>query len=65
MNTTYRDDVHSWVQDYYGQVLKSSSDLKTNACCAVPPPGWIREPMSHVHPEVLAKFYGCGFPVPE
>lgn len=65
MTQQYDDNVHEWVRDYYGEVLKTSSDLKTNACCAVPPPKWIRESMSNIHDDVLAKFYGCGFPIPE
>ena len=31
-------DVHEWVQEYYGEILKASQDLKTNACCAVAMP---------------------------
>jgi arsenite methyltransferase len=49
-------DIHADVQDYYGQQLQTSSDLKTDACCTktkVPP--FIREVISHVHPDVLAK----------
>ena len=50
------DDVHAWVQDYYGQVLKASEDLKTNACCATgAPPAWLQGPLAQVHPDVLCK----------
>lgn len=60
------DDVHAWVQDYYGQVLKASEDLKTNACCATgAPPAWLQGPLAQVHPDVLSRFYGCGFPIPQ
>ena len=63
-DTTYTNDVHRWVQDYYGKVLASSADLKTNACCAAPPPGWLRDLLNNVHPEVKDRFFGCGFPIP-
>ena len=63
MNT---DNVHDWVQDYYGKVLAKSEDLKTNACCATgAPPARILDLLQNVHTDVLDRFYGCGFPVPE
>ncbi len=35
-------DTHSSVQDYYGQQLQSSADLKTSACCDLARmPGWL------------------------
>uniref|UniRef100_A0A3Q3WLT9 Arsenite methyltransferase n=1 Tax=Mola mola TaxID=94237 RepID=A0A3Q3WLT9_MOLML len=53
--------------DYYGQVLKNASDLKTNACVtpAKPIPASIRQVLKKVHPEVDARYYGCGLVVPE
>jgi SAM-dependent methyltransferase len=63
MNT---DNVHDWVQDYYGKVLAKSEDLKTNACCATgEPPARILDLLQNVHTDVLDRFYGCGFPIPE
>jgi arsenite methyltransferase len=54
------------VQDYYGEVLKSTEDLKTSACCtAVSPPPEIRALLSKVPNEVVAKYYGCGSPFPQ
>jgi arsenite methyltransferase len=54
------------LKTYYGEILKSSSDLQTNACCATgAPPPRIAEAMRHIHEDVLARFYGCGFPIPE
>ncbi len=62
----YEDDIHKWVEDYYGKTLQASSDLKTNACCAVgAPPKRIASALSNVHEDVLNRFYGCGFPIPE
>lgn len=54
------------VQEYYGRVLKNSSDLKTQACCV---PGSIperhRNVLNQIHPAVLERFFGCGAPIPE
>lgn len=53
------------VQNYYGQVLKSSQDLKTSACCTLDAmPKFLRPLLADVHPEVVARFYGCGSPLP-
>jgi arsenite methyltransferase len=58
--------VHEIVQQYYGKVLTRSEDLQTNACCATgAPPARLRQALANVHPEVAARFYGCGYPVPE
>lgn len=53
------------VQHYYGNVLKSSSNLKTSACCptgAMPP--YHQVLLSQIDPEICDKFYGCGSPIP-
>ena len=53
------------VRHYYGQVLAATRDLKTSACCAgdvVPP--HLSALVADVHPEVRARFYGCGLPLP-
>ncbi|MCK5478556.1 MAG: methyltransferase domain-containing protein, partial [Methylococcales bacterium] len=53
------------VQNYYGQVLKSSEDLKTSACCTLDAiPIYLRPLLSDLHPEVVARYYGCGTPLP-
>ena len=52
------------VRDYYGRVLKTNQHLKTSVCCtgaSLPPP--IREILKDIHPDVIAKFYGCGSPI--
>ncbi len=53
------------VQEYYGDVLKGTGDLKTGACCCTDslPPEY-KEIAKDIHPEVLERFYGCGSPVP-
>ena len=55
----------SAVTRYYGEVLATSADLKTTACCAAgSPPAHIRNILKHLPEEVIAKFYGCGAPLP-
>ena len=54
------------VKEYYGRTLQGSADLKTDACCdldAIPP--HIRAVLGEIHPEVTARYYGCGLVVPE
>lgn len=53
------------VRHYYGEVLQSSSDLKTGACCpAEAMPAHLRPLLADLHPEVTDRFYGCGSPLP-
>ncbi len=53
------------VQEYYGKVLSQSSDLKTNACCSTEAVAAShKDILSEIEDEVLAKFYGCGTPLP-
>jgi arsenite methyltransferase len=53
------------VRDYYGRVLKTNRDLKTSACCTGESPApRMREILKEIHPDVIAKFYGCGSPIP-
>ncbi|MGR3493140.1 MAG: methyltransferase domain-containing protein [Shimia sp.] len=57
---------HEVVQDYYGKVLQSSSDLQTNACCTpAEMPGWLKGVLSKVHDDVLMRYYGCGLIAPD
>lgn len=64
--TSKQATVRQWVKEYYGELLESSADLKTNACCATgSPPPWIAQLLQNVHDDVLRRFYGCGFPIPE
>ncbi len=53
------------VRHYYGEVLKSSSDLQTSACClAEAMPRHLAALLGDIHPEVRDRFYGCGSPLP-
>lgn len=52
---------HDSVKLYYGKVLKTSEDLKTSACCTADSmPVHLRALAGKIHPEVAAKYYGCG-----
>jgi len=56
---------HESVQTYYGDVLQSSADLQTNACCMPDDvPDYLREVLGRLHGEVLEKYYGCGLIAP-
>lgn len=59
------DTISESVQRYYGEVLQSSSDLKTSACCSIDAmPTYLKALLADLHPEVLQRFYGCGSPLP-
>ncbi|KAK2493050.1 hypothetical protein MC885_019423 [Smutsia gigantea] len=60
-------EIRKDVQTYYGQVLKKTADLQTNACIspARPVPKHIREALQNVHEEVALRYYGCGLVIPE
>jgi len=54
------------VEEYYGETLKKTEDLKTNACCTgAAPPEHIRKALAKVHSDVIARYYGCGLCVPD
>ena len=53
-------------QNYYGEVLGGSVDLKTDACTmADAPPPAVRKALANVHEEVKSRYYGCGLVTPE
>ncbi len=53
------------VREYYGKVLSSSEDLKTDACCTTEEiPGFHKSLLSNISDEVMAKYYGCGLIAP-
>jgi len=66
MTTNLDSRTHQEVQTYYGETLESSADLKTSACCtSAAPPGYLREIIAAIHPEVNNRYYGCGLVLPE
>ncbi|MEZ5919928.1 MAG: methyltransferase domain-containing protein [Parvularculaceae bacterium] len=53
------------VKDYYGKTLQSSTDLKTDACCTIEAtPAYLRTAFTDIHPDVSARYYGCGLVAP-
>lgn len=57
--------VQEFVKKYYGKILKSSSDLKTTACCTTDaPPLYLRQALKNVPTEIQERYYGCGSPLP-
>lgn len=54
------------LRDYYGRILTGNHDLKTQACCcpdeALAPT--VRAALAELAPEITARFYGCGSPLP-
>lgn len=62
---TEQQAVHESVQNYYGEILTKTEDLKTSACCTTGAPHpIIRSILSKVPNEVVSKYYGCGSPFP-
>ncbi|QDZ25749.1 S-adenosyl-L-methionine-dependent methyltransferase [Chloropicon primus] len=57
--------VQEGVKEYYGEVLKSTNDLRTSACtsCEKPNPK-VAQVLNKIPKQVTERFYGCGFPVP-
>lgn len=54
------------VKAYYGDTLQSSSDLKSDACCEISAPSpAVRAALANIHPDVSARYYGCGLVAPE
>lgn len=58
--------IHDEVREYYGRTLANNDDLHTDAphCEAVPPPRYVIEVMPLIADEIIARFYGCGSPIP-
>lgn len=58
-------EVQELVKNYYGKELTATTDLKTSACCdSSAVPTWLKPLLSKIHPEVLARYYGCGLVCP-
>jgi len=53
------------VREYYGTTLSSSADLRTSACCdAASVPAALKPLLARIHPQVSARYYGCGLVAP-
>lgn len=59
-------NIKETTKEYYGKILKNSSDLKTNACCtSAKYPQYVLDIMKNIHDDVLSTYYGCGLVIPE
>ena len=57
--------MHDEVKKYYGEILVTSNDLQTDACCTDSNmPEFLKGPLSEIHDEVASKYYGCGLVAP-
>ena len=57
---------HEDVREYYGKTLTGTADLKTNACCTPKAvPDHLKSILAKIHPEVDARYYGCGLIAPQ
>ena len=64
-NDRMKIDIKQTVKKYYGEELQGTSDLKTNACCALDAfPDYIRKIIPLLNDEIITKSYGCGSPIP-
>lgn len=53
------------VKDYYGRTLQTTADLKTDACCTIGDvPPHLEAVYRDIHPNVAARYYGCGLVAP-
>ena len=60
------DLVKKSVEQYYGETLTTSADLKTSACCTPGGlPTYLKKCLRVVPDEIKAKYYGCGSPTPQ
>jgi len=58
-------DAQENAKEYYGEVLSSSEDLKTTACCTIDMiPKRVRDTLPYIMDEIKDKYYGCGSPMP-
>lgn len=54
------------IKQYYGTVLKKSTDLKTSACCCTNEnlSPTVKAALGEINDEIITRFYGCGSPLP-
>lgn len=65
MNEDNTAKIRDNVKDYYGEVLQSTDDLKTSACCPIDGmPDFLKPYLANIHDDVTNRFYGCGSPIP-
>lgn len=54
------------IKRYYGETLGGSGDLRTDACCTPAAlPAHLGPLLADIHPEISARYYGCGLVAPD
>ena len=63
---TEDEKIREEVRRYYGEILRNSDDLSTDACAcaAVAPPKYVIDALKNIDDEIIIRFYGCGSPIP-
>jgi arsenite methyltransferase len=65
MSAAQAETLQQSVRQYYGSTLSGSADLRTSACCdATSVPAALKPLLARIHPEVSARYYGCGLVAP-
>jgi len=65
MNKADEFDIKQNVRHYYGDVVKTTADLKTTACCTPDSiPEHVRAALPYIADEIKERYYGCGSPIP-
>ncbi len=65
VNETDVFDVKRNARHYYGEVVKTTADLKTTACCTPDSmPNHVRAALPYIADEIKERYYGCGSPIP-
>ena len=62
---TMETRTHEQVREYYGKKLSHRGDLKIEACCSADGmPAHVLAVLRQIEPEIVARSYGCGSPIP-
>lgn len=64
--TSETGEIYDKVQEYYGKIIKKTSDLQTKTCCTKEKfPEFALPILTKIHQEVQQTYYGCGVVIPE
>lgn len=60
------DSIRQEMKEFYGQLVQKSADLQSNVCTARAGdvPLYVKQAIDNVHPEITARYYGCGMVIP-
>ncbi len=59
-------DVRKQVSEYYSDATAHGGRMRTSICCCTTDsmPGYIKDTLGQIDPEITDRFYGCGSPLP-